>query len=652
MILSNNFLNKYKKTPKFGFGDMSEFVFKNKYARIKADGKKEEFWEVIQRNVEGIFRLLDKYADHTMYQSMKKDIAEEMYDHMYNLRFLPAGRPLANVGTPIIDEKEWGAALNNCSFVSFTDVASFREGFEFVIDMSMKGVGVGIEVTPYEALPLHRPTEDEVFVIPDTTEGWTEAVGRLVDSYVLPDQKFVVFDYSQIRPKGSPIRGIENAHTGAEPLRNMLNDMREILEHREKMDSRTVADLCNLIGACVVSGGQRRTALLFLGDASDEDYIDLKDTSLPQNKYREKFHWTSNNSIYAKVGMDYDIVKERVAKGTDLGLIWIENIQQYGRMCEPKSFDAATGVNPCAEMGLESFELCNLVELNPLTFGHSDNLAKSVILSAVFYAKVISLVPTSHSKTNEIMARNRRFGLSQTGIVEYLDRVGKDVYRQQLEEWYVGVQECDRFVSRLFNVTPSIRTTTVKPSGSISKVMGTTAGIHFAPAKYYIRRVRVKKGSGYDEYYRQKGYHVEDDIYDYNGNTSVISFIISNENIQTIDEVTARDQIELAAFMQKYWSDNAVSITVTFEEDEIDDMFNAVVDSEIDLKSLSFLRKENHGYSQAPQEKISYEAFMEELEKIKERRVEGFIPKIILPDADVEEYCTADSCISPVNQNI
>ena len=91
LILSNNFLNKYKKTPKFGFGDMSEFVFKNKYARIKADGKKEEFWEVIQRNVEGIFRLLDKYADHTMYQSMKKDIAEEMYDHMYNLRFLPAG---------------------------------------------------------------------------------------------------------------------------------------------------------------------------------------------------------------------------------------------------------------------------------------------------------------------------------------------------------------------------------------------------------------------------------------------------------------------------------------------------------------------------------------------------------------------------------
>lgn len=643
--LEDVFKTHRKEHPKFGFGDMGECIMLTKYSKLKDNGEKETWHDIVERVISGSIDILDKYINHSFSEREIEYIADNFYKLMNDMKFLPAGRVLANMGRPVVHEKELGAALNNCSFIKISGNRSLGESFSFVLDMSMLGAGVGIDITPPkydgELLSIKSPINDRllVYTVPDTREGWVEAIKMLIESYEFPNSPYVDFDYSKIRPKGSPIKGMGGKHSGYEPFAIMMNSIRRVLETNTKFTYRVLADISNYIGACIVSGGQRRTALLLMGQ-DDEEFLDLKDYS----KYPERrsFAWTSNDSVVNP--KDIDKLSKRIASGQDIGVIFLDNMRNYARMNGvPNNEDyRVEGVNPCAEMQLESMELCNLVEINPNNF-ESDEDAKFTIFYALLFAKIVSAMPIHWKDTEKIVQRNRRIGISQTGIAQYVAKVGEERYKNEMDEWYKYVISTDEHLSRVMSMERSVRLTTVKPSGTISKLMGVTPGIHFPLSKFIKRRMRIPKQSGYGEYYRSKGYIVEQDVY--NKDTLVIEFPISYGNVKTIYEVSLKEQLDLAYLLQKHWVDNAVSITAQFTEKESHNIRDVINEYRNKLKVISFMKYEEitNMYEQVPEESITEEEYYSMLDDI-ERRKTSKLSINILPDSEYAEFCDSQSC--------
>ena len=165
-------------------------MYNRTYSRLKEDGKNEQWWETVQRVVEGTFNMQKKHIDaHALGWNAWKaqHTAQEMYDRIFNMKFLPPGRGLWAMGTPITEEKGLFAALNNCAFVSTLGIAQeFSNPFCFLMDASMLGVGVGFDTKGASTFSLKGPNSErntEKYEIPDTREGWVDSVRILLDSY-------------------------------------------------------------------------------------------------------------------------------------------------------------------------------------------------------------------------------------------------------------------------------------------------------------------------------------------------------------------------------------------------------------------------------------------------------------------------------------
>ena len=364
--LSEHFITKFKrKKAPFGFNGLGELVYNRTYSRLKEDNKNEQWWETVRRVVEGTFNMQKRHIDANGlgWNAWKaQHSAQQMYDRIFNMKFLPPGRGLWAMGTPITEEKELFAALNNCAFVSTEALASeFSKPFCFLMDASMLGVGVGFDTKGAEKLVLKGPNpsrRDEEFVIPDTREGWVESLRLLLDSYALGTGR-LVFDYSLIREEGAPIRGFGGESSGPAPLVELHTTISAILDEQigQPLSITSIVDIMNLIGKCVVAGNVRRTAEIVFGEPDSEEYLDLKNYEV--NPHRATYGWTSNNSIFATTGMDYEPAAERIRYNGEPGFAWLDNMKAYGRMADkPNNKDhRAKGGNPCLEQTLESYEL-------------------------------------------------------------------------------------------------------------------------------------------------------------------------------------------------------------------------------------------------------------------------------------------------------
>ena len=343
------------------------------------------------------------------------------------------------------------------------------------------------------------------------------------------------------------------------------------------------------------------------------------------------------------MGLDYTKLAQHTAAAGEPGYLWMENARNYGRMRDPPNARdyRATGVNPCGEITLESSELCNVVESFP---AHHDDLEdyKRTCKFAYLYAKTVTLVPTHDRQTNAVMFRNRRVGLSQSGIVQAMAKHGRREYFQWCDEAYKFVQELDAQYAEWLAVPRSVKTTTTKPSGSVSKLCGSTPGIHYPTAQYYIRRVTFAKDSPMLPAIQAAGYPVEQSVYD--PNSVVVEFPVQEKNfLKAESDVSMWEQLENAAQVQAYWADNQVSCTVKFSEAEAADIASALELYETRLKSISFL-PHAHGYAQAPEEPITREEYLSRAERV--RPLTSF-------EQDMHEItevgCDSDVCEIPKN---
>ncbi|MFW9941550.1 MAG: ATP cone domain-containing protein [Candidatus Thorarchaeota archaeon] len=638
--LDDDFINQFRgKQP--DWGPIGYITYKRTYARIiEGEDRKEEFWETIRRVVEGCYSI---QKEHCMKLSLPwndqkaQKSAQVMFEKIWNFKFSPPGRGLWMMGTEFI-ARHGSMSLNNCGFASTEDIdLKYSKAFEFVMDALMLGVGVGFDTKGTGKIKIQKPKEGTFnFELEDSREGWVESLKLILEAYFLGKQ-IPSFDFSKIRPAGEPIRGFGGIASGPKPLREMLEDIQKILETRigQTITSVDIVDIMNHIGKCVVAGNVRRSAEIALGDPTDFDFVTCKQDEEALYSHR----WASNNSVFAFKGLDYSFIADQITVNGEPGIFWLDNARNYSRMGDAPDFKdkKVAGVNPCGEQSLESFELCCLVETFPSRHESYEEF-EDTLKYAYLYSKSVTLVNTHWQETNAVMLKNRRMGISQTGIIEAFVKHGRRKMLEWSDKAYKYLRELDEQYSDWLCIPKSIKITTVKPSGTVSLLPGVTPGIHYPHSEFYIRRIRLSKNSDLIEHIRNAGYKIEDDSY--SPNTVVAEFPIHETYFdRSKNEVSIWEQAANAIDYQRVWSDNQVSITITFKAEEADQIKHVLQFCEDKLKSASFLPIKEHGYKQAPYEEVTKEEYEEMISNVKPLFLDE------TRDREIgEKFCDSDRC--------
>tara|TARA_Y100001937_G_scaffold59234_2_gene81319 strand:- start:926 stop:2893 length:1968 start_codon:yes stop_codon:yes gene_type:complete len=642
--LSDTFVEPYK-TAEVPWGPLGYVTYKRTYSRRLSEFEQdaagsEEWWQTCRRVVEGMFNMQKQHVFQLGLEwndNKAQKTAKDAYDRLFNLKWTPPGRGLWMMGTKFVDERT-AAGLFNCAFRSTKDLAT-KGGYLFawMMDALMVGVGVGFDTEGAGTITIQEPEyTNDVLVIDDSREGWVNSVHTILDGFFFGG-KVPKFDYSSIRPLGAEIKGFGGTSSGPDPLIELHENLTELYSSKigEDITSVDIVDTENLIGRCVVSGNVRRSAALAMGRHDDTVYLEMK------NDQEKLYHhrWGSNNSFNAKVGMDYTWHAEQSQKNGEPGYIWLDNARTRGRFKDGPRYDDVNvaGFNPCVEQQLEDAELCCLVETYPAKHDDLEDYLKTLKI-AYLYGKTITLSNTHWPETNAKMLKNRRIGLSQSGVIQAFNKFGRRAVYEMCDKAYSFVQDLDEAYSNWLCIPKSVRMTSIKPSGTVSLLNGSTPGIHYPEDEFYIRRIRFSKTSNLVEKLRDSGYHVEDDKY--TPNTAVVQFPVHEPYFaKGKKDVSIWEQLETAAQYQYYWADNSVSITVTFKPEEAEHIKTALELYETRLKAVSFLRYEETGYEQAPYEPITKKQFEQMNSKIK-----PFQRFDTEQGGSGSKFCTNDTC--------
>lgn len=504
--------------------------------------------------------------------------------------------------------------------------------FVYAQDYLMLGGGVGMSVEHRFTSKLpkvkpsvkieHKNTYDADFIVPDSREGWCELTHRVLESYFVTGKSFS-YSTKVIRGYGEPINGFGGVASGPSPLVKFIEQLCDLLDSRRGKHVRPIdaADIICMIGQMVVAGNVRRSAIIIIGDQFDKEYLQAKRwfTGKVPN-YRAYANFSIISDDLNDAHPDYWKTFEY---GEPFGIVNRKNIQKFGRIGEER-VDKAIGVNPCAEICLENGEPCCLVEI-PLMNIADEQEFKHVARLLYRYAKRVTLQKYHNDITDSVVHRNYRIGIGITGCL------GSSLFREDvLNRVYEFLREEDmRYTAELkekfdVSVSESIRLTTVKPSGTVSKLLSQQGyeGIHPAYSRYFIQRIRFASDDPLVEKLREAGHNVEyqvnlDDSIDYS--TVVVDFYCeAPENLPVADEDwTLEKQLETLLLAQKAWSDNAVSVTVYFRKEELEYIKQWLVENLVKIKTISFLLHSDHGFKQAPKEAISKEVYLKLSKKIK-----------------------------------
>jgi hypothetical protein len=668
--LTDSFVESYKtKEPPFGFRDaggnsLGEITFIRTYSRKKEDGSKERWWETCRRVIEGMYSIQKDWAkEHVLpwndHKAQKS--AQEAYDLLFDMKWTPPGRGLFSMGTYVVNGRKDSTPLQNFAMISTYDMTKSDPAapFTFLMNVSMLGVGVGYDTRGAEKeFIIYDPSKsDEIkhYTIPDSREGWVESTKLLLESYLKSGLSTVEFDYSLIRPRGAPIVTFGGTAPGPKPLMRLHTMIRKILDGREGevLSDVDISDIANLIGDCVVSGNVRRSALLAYGRKESKGFLNLKNAEVfpERNSYDSEnpgWAYMSNNSVRAFVGDDLSDVIPGIVRNGEPGVIWEDVTKQYGRLIDPpdnKDWRFA-GFNPCAEQPLESGEMCTLADIHLSKINDTQEMSRA-LKYAYLYAKSVTLLPTAIPKTNAIMQRNRRIGISASGIANFSDNNGQALLRKWFDEGFKTLKNYDVTYSEWLCVRESIKITTVKPTGTTSLLVGESPGVHWSPGgTYFNRAMRIDSQSPIIPLFAKAGYRIEP-ASESPDTTVVVYFPIHSDALRSEKDVSIFEKAAIAVEAQRWWSDNGVSVTVSFDvETESDKVATVLSMYDGQLKAVSFLPMGNQVYPQQPYTNISsneYVAAENELSKVDMNIL--YDEEVV--DAEGEKYCTTDVCEIP-----
>ena len=534
---------------------LQEYTRIAKYAKYLPEQKRRETWN---EQVTRVFEM------HREYFSQYPDVVpfiDEAETGVRNKEILGSQRILQFGGTPILKHN---ARVYNCAFGHINRPRAFQE----LMYLLLCGSGVGFSVQKHHVaqLPLIAPRSsilpEKTFVVPDKIEGWADAIGVLIASYLGGIPEFdeyvgipIRFDYSQIRPAGAPLSSGAKA-PGPDGLMRSIEKITEVIERRLEGSPRIrlrpldVYDIIMHAADAVISGGVRRSATIALFSPDDEEMATAKTGNwFIENPQRGR----SNNSALLvrdeTTKADFSKLMQWVREYGEPGFVWAESTEM--------------GFNPCVEIGLlpvdektgkSGWQFCNLAEINGKKANTPENFFKACRAAAIVgtLQAAYTSFPYVGETTENITRREALLGVSITGMMDNPDVLFDP---QVLRDGAKIVKDVNKEVAQIIGINQAARTTCVKPAGSTSCILGTASGIHPHHAKRYFRRVQANIQENPVQHF--KGINpraVEQSVWDPNGVTEVITFLCEVPvGAKTKNQIDAHKLLESVKLTQQNW---------------------------------------------------------------------------------------------------
>ena len=574
---------------------LSDITVFMKYSKFQPEKNRRETWEeLVTRNKE----MHQKKFPHI------KDEIESTYKMVYDKKVLPSMRSLQFGGKPIEISPN---RIYNCAYMPIDHVDSFAE----TMFLLLGGTGVGYSVQKHhvEKLPdIKKPNPERTrrYLIGDSIEGWADAIKVLMESYLGYKSSTPVFDFSDIRHKGAMLVTSGGKAPGPQPLKDCVHNITKVLSSKkdgEKLTPIETHDIVCHIADAVLAGGIRRAALISLFSADDEEMISCKSGN-----------WWESNPQRGRANNSAVLLRHKITKDFFMGLWKRIELSGAGEPGIYLSNDKDWGTNPCCEIALRPFQFCNLCEVNASDIESQEDFEKRV--KAAAFIGTLQAGYTDFHYLRDIWKRTTEkdalIGVGMTGIGS------GTVLGYDMKKAAKAVKEENERVAELIGINKSARTTTVKPSGTSSLVLGTSSGIHAWHNDYYVRRIRVGKNESIYSYLAINHPELIEDEFFRPHDTAVISIpqkapegsILRHESVfQMLERVKKVAQEWIKFGHRNGQNTHNVSATVSIKEDEWDLVGEWMWENRNAYNGLSVLPYSNHTYKQAPFEDCTKEDF-------------------------------------------
>ena len=607
---------------------LSDITTYMKYAKYLPNEFRRETWEeTVTRN---------KEMHQETYPDLKEEI-EEAYKYVYDKKVLPSMRSLQFGGKPIQISPN---RVYNCAYAPIDHPDVFGE----IMFLLLGGTGVGYSVQNHhiEDLPILRGPLDRKrrFLIGDSIEGWADAIKVLMHSYFYGKSQ-PIFDFSDIRPKGALLVTSGGKAPGPQPLKDCIHNVRSILESKKvgsKLTSLEAHDIVCHIADAVLAGGIRRAALISLFSIDDESML------------TSKFgNWWESNPQRGRANNSALVLRHKITKDKFLK-VW-DKVEKSGSG-EPGvifSNDKDWGTNPCAEIALRPYQFCNLTELNASTVESQEDLNERARVGA--FIGTLQAGYTDFHYLRDVWRRTTEkdalIGVGMTGIAS------NKCADLNLTEAAEIVKEENKRIAGLLGINAAARTTTVKPSGTSSLVLGVSSGIHGWHNDYYIRRIRVGKNEAIYTYLAQNHPELVEDEFFRPTEQAVIQVPQKAPEGAIYRTESVIDFLERVKRWNTEWvhpghidgqNTHNVSATVSVKEDEWEMVGEWMWENRNTFNGLSVLPYFGGSYQQAPFEDTTKEVYEEMFESLKGIDLTKVIEMTDDTDLAGELACIGASC--------
>jgi len=587
------------------------FIALSRYAKwVEAEGRRETWGETVDR----YFSFMTNHLKTNHNYIPNEKLVAELKEFVFERNVMPSMRSVMTSGAAL--ERD-NVAGYNCAFLPVDSPRSFDE--TMYVLMCGTGVGFSVEykyINKLPPIPEKLEKSDTVIVVEDSKQGWAKAYRELLA--LLWTGHIPAIDVSKVRPAGARLKTMGGRSSGPQPLVNLFDFTIAKFKNATGRNLKPIEchDIMCKIGEVVVVGGVRRSAMISLSNINDIEMAQAKSGNWWEQSPQRAL---SNNSVaYSrKPEMEQFIAEWKSlydSKSGERGIYNVAAAQAQAAKFGRRDPDIHYGTNPCSEIILRPYQFCNLSEVVLRENDTKKDIQRKVELATILGTWQSTLTDFKYLRKiwKDNTEEERLLGVSLTGQFGHKFMSGKEDL-VSLEAFLMTLREKAREVNKeeagKIGIPESAAITCVKPSGTVSQLVGVSSGMHPWHSPYYIRTVRGSKGDPISTFLKEVGIPVEDDVMKPN-DTYVFSFPVKAPDGAIVrNDLTAIDHLNIWLVYQRAWCEHKPSITVSVKEDEWMEVGAWVYKNFDEVSGISFLPHSEHSYKQAPYQEVSKEEY-------------------------------------------
>ena len=591
------------------------FIHISRYARWVEEKNRRETW------VETVDRYINFMKDHLVLNygySPNAKIFDEVKDAILHHRIMPSMRALMTAGPAL--ERDHIAAYN-CSFIAVDSLRAFDEAM-YVL-MNGTGVGFSVESKFVDCLPVISESFNQTattIVVEDSKLGWAKALKELIA--LLSQGQIPEWDMSKVRPAGARLKTFGGRASGPGPLGALFTFTVDTFKNAagRRLKPIEAHDLMCKVGEVVVVGGVRRSALISLSNLDDFEMAKAKSGSWWETQAQRSL--ANNSAVYNTKPNTAQFLREwrnlYESKSGERGIYNMDSVRKHVESFGRRDASLVSGTNPCGEIILRPNEFCNLTEVVISADDTREDLMEKVKLATILGTWQSTLTNFKYIRKTwkDNCEEERLLGVSLTGIYgnKITSTAGKALEQLLTDMRLESVRINDHEAKKL-NINPSVSITCVKPSGTVSQLVGVSSGIHPWYSEYYVRSVRGSNNDPLTQFLKDSGIPNEPDVMKPDETTVFYFPQKAPKNATITKDLTAIDHLEMWKIYRTYWTEHNPSVTINVHEDEWLRVGAWVFDNFDSIGGVSFLPASEHTYKQAPYQEISKDEYEEWVKK-------------------------------------